>query len=157
MSEGGVGKVAIIGIGSPMMGDDSIGPRLVAELEGSVPGFDLIDMGTGGMQLVHILAEHRAVILIDSADMGLSPGDSRLFSPEEVVSLKETRSYSLHDWDVLRSIEISRELGESPERILILAVQPATLDMGEKLSPEVETGIPRYVEELKHALETLMA
>lgn len=157
MSEGSAGKVAIIGIGNPVMGDDSIGPRLVAELEGSVPGVDLIDMGTGGMQLVHILAEYRAVILIDSADMGLPPGDSRLFSPEDVVSLKETRAYSLHDWDVLRSIEISRELGEAPERILILAVQPATLEMVEKLSPEVETGIPHYVEELRRALETLMA
>ena len=148
-------RLAIIGIGNPMMGDDGIGPRLISELEGSVPGVDLIDMGTGGMQLVHVLAGYGSVIIIDSADMGLSPGESRVFSPEEVVSLKETRAYSLHDWDLMRSIEISRELGEAPERILIVAVQPGSLDMGEDLSPEVERGIPGYIEEISTVMGAL--
>lgn len=155
MSKGLVSRVAVIGIGNPVMGDDGIGPRLVSELEESVSGVDLIDMGTGGMQLVHVLAQYGTVVIIDSADMGLRPGDSKLFSPEEVVSLKETRSYSLHDWDIIRSIEISRELEEVPERILILAVQPASLEMGERLSPEVEQGIPRYVAEVMSAVAAL--
>lgn len=155
--EGTVSEVAVIGIGNAVMGDDGIGPRLVAELEGSVPGVDLIDLGTSGMRLVHVLAVYGAVIIIDSGDMGLSPGEFRLFSPEEVVSLKETRSYSLHDWDVMRSIEISRQLGEAPERILILAVQPGSVDMGEGLSPEVEAGIPRYRAELKEVVATLQS
>ena len=146
---------AIIGIGNPMMADDGIGPRLISELEGSVPGVDLIDMGTGGMQLVHVLAGYGSAIIIDSADMGLSPGESRVFSPEEVVSLKETRAYSLHDWDLMRSIEISRELGEAPGRILILAVQPGSLDMREGLSPEVERGIPAYIEAVRESLGAL--
>ena len=145
-------RIAIIGIGNPMMSDDGIGPRLVAELEGSVPGVDLIDMGTGGMQLVHVLAGYDAVLIIDSADMGLSPGEFRVFSPDHVVSFKETRAYSLHDWDLMRSIEISRQLGEAPARILILAVQPGSLAMREGLSPEVGRGIPRYLEEIRTAL-----
>lgn len=155
MSDRDVSRLAIIGIGNPMMGDDGIGPRLISELQGSDLGVDLIDMGTGGMQLVHVLAGYGSVIIIDSADMNLSPGESRVFSPEEVVSLKETRAYSLHDWDLMRSIDISRELGEAPERILILAVQPGSLDMREGLSPEVEKGIPGYIEELRTALGSL--
>ncbi|TFH35243.1 MAG: hydrogenase maturation protease [Dehalococcoidia bacterium] len=147
--------MAIIGIGNPMMADDGIGPRLISELEGLDPCVDLIDMGTGGMQLVHVLAAYDSVIIVDSADMGLSPGESRVFSPGEVVSLKVTRAYSLHDWDLMRSIEISRELGEAPERILILAVQPGSLDMREGLSPEVERGIPAYIEEIGESLRTL--
>jgi len=147
--------LAIIGIGNPTMGDDGIGPRLISELEGASLGVDLIDMGTGGMQLVHVLAGYGSVIIIDSADMGLSPGESRVFSPEEVVSLKETRAYSLHDWDLMRSIEISTELGEAPERILIVAVQPGSLHMGEGLSPEVEAGIPGYIEEIRKSMGAL--
>jgi hydrogenase maturation protease len=79
----------------------------------------------------------------------------RIFSPEDVVSLKETRAYSLHDWDLLRSIEISRNLGEAPEKILIFAVQPASLEMREGLSPEVEGDVPRYIAALREVLETL--
>ncbi len=150
-----VSKLAIIGIGNPTMGDDGIGPRLISELEGSDLGVDLIDMGTGGMQLVHVLAGYGSVIIIDSADMGLSPGESRVWAPEEVVSLKETRAYSLHDWDLMRSIEISRELGEAPERILIVAVQPGSLHMGEDLSPEVERGIPAYIEKIRESMGAL--
>lgn len=148
-------KVAVIGIGNPMMADDGIGPRLIAELEDSVPGVDLIDMGTGGMQLVHVLAGYDSVIIIDSADMGLSPGESRVFSPYDVVSFKETRAYSLHDWDLLRSIEISRQLGEAPAKILILAIQPGCFEMREGLSLEVETGIPRYIEEVRRCVAAI--
>ena len=155
MTDGIAARTAIIGIGNPMMADDGIGPRLVAELEGFVPGVALIDMGTGGMQLVHVLAGYESVLIIDSADMDLTPGQFRIFSPEDVVSLKETRAYSLHDWDLLRSIEISRNLGEAPTRILIFAVQPRSLDMRDGLSHELESRIPSYVEEVWKALGLL--
>ena len=155
MSEANVPGLAVIGIGNPMMGDDGIGPRLISELKASELAVDLIDMGTGGMQLVHLLAEYHSVVIIDSADMGLSPGESMVFPPEEVVSLRETRAYSLHDWDFLRSIKISRELGEGPERILIIAIQPGSLDMRYGLSPEVERRIPGYIEAAMRAIDAL--
>ena len=157
MTDGSACRTAIIGVGNPMMGDDGIGPRLIAELEGSVPGIDLIDLGTGGMQLVHVLARYDSVILIDAADMGLMPGECRFFSPDEVVSLKETRAYSLHDWDLMRSIEISRQLGECPKSILILAVQPASVRMCDTLSPELEHAIYSYVARLRKSMAALMA
>jgi len=155
MTEVIAGKTAIIGIGNPMMADDGIGPRLVAELEGSCPGIDLIDLGTGGMQLVHVLARYDSVVIIDSADMGLERGECCVFSPEEVVSLKKTRTYSLHDWDLMRSIEISRNLGEAPDRILICAVQPASVEMREELSAELQKGMAMYTATVRRALEAL--
>ena len=155
MRDGNISRTAIIGIGNPVMADDGIGPRLISELEGSHLGVDLIDMGTGGMQLVHVLAGYESVLIIDSADMGLSPGVLRVWAPEEVVSLKETRAYSLHDWDLLRSIEISRNLGEAPDTILIFAVQPHSLAMRDGLSPELERLIPAYVEELRKTVGLL--
>lgn len=148
-------RTAVIGVGNPMMGDDGIGPRLLAELEGSVSGVDLVDIGTGGMQLVHMLARYDAVVLIDAADMGLPPGQCRVFSPGDVVSLKQTRAYSLHDWDLMRSIDISRSLGEAPESVRIFAVQPASVEMREGLSPELEREVPRCVAELRRSIAAL--
>ncbi|MDG6225790.1 MAG: hydrogenase maturation protease [Candidatus Thermoplasmatota archaeon] len=149
-------RIAVIGIGNPLMGDDGIGPRLIEELKLLGTGVELIDIGTGGMQLVHVLAGYDAVLLIDAADMGVDPGEFRVLSPENAVSVKECRSYSLHDWDIMRSIEISNEIGEAPQRILILAIQPGSLRMGEGISPEVESGIPRYIGEINAALDRLM-
>jgi len=148
-------SIAVIGIGNPMMGDDGVGPRVIAELQCARLGADLIDLGTGGMTLVHVLARYRAVVIVDAVDMGLSPGKARVFAAAEAVSIKEMRAYSLHDWDLMRSIEISRELGEAPETVLIVAVQPGVVEMGEVLSREVESGIPRYVEEVTKAVEVV--
>ena len=155
MTDSNGSRAAIIGIGNPVMADDGIGPRLISELEGSDLGADLIDMGSGGMQLVHLLARYDSVLLVDSADMGLAPGEHRVFTPGEVVSLKETRAYSLHDWDLMRSIEISMQLGETPQRILIFAVQPDSLEMREGLSPELERLVPSYIEKVRKLGETL--
>jgi len=155
MTYGSGSGAAVIGIGNPMMGDDGIGPRLIAELEGTVPGFDLVDIGTGGVQLVHILARYDAVILIDAADMGLPPGECRTFSPDDIVSLKQTRAYSPHDWDLLRSVQLSRSLGEAPGRILVFAVQPSSVEMREGVSPELEREVPRYVVELRRSIAAL--
>jgi hydrogenase maturation protease len=152
MTSGIGNRMAIIGVGNPMMADDGIGPRLISELEGSVSGVDLIDIGTGGMQLVHVLARYDSVVIIDAAEMGLAPREYRIFSPGDVVSFKETRSYSLHDWDLMRSIEISRQLGEAPEKILIFAVQPGALEMREGLSAEVQGGLADYVRAIRLAM-----
>ena len=141
--------MAMIGIGNTLMGDDGIGPRLIEELHKKrIVGADLIDLGTGGIQLVHELARYNSVIIIDAADMGLDPGEYRIFSPEDAISVKFGRGYSLHDWDLMRSIEISKELGEAPERITIFAIQPRSIKMGGGISPELKMRSDEYIDRL---------
>ncbi len=146
-------RTAVIGIGNPLMGDDGIGPRLIVELRSrGASGADLIDLGTGGIRLVHELSRYDRVILIDAADMGLDPGEHRIFSPEDAVSVKFNRGYSLHDWDLMRSIEISRELGEAPPSITIFAIQPRSIGQGEGLSLEIDERIDLYLVDLSRLI-----
>jgi hydrogenase maturation protease len=80
--------------------------------------------------------------------MGLPPGESRTFAPEEAVSVKFNRGYSLHEWDVMRSIEMSRELGEAPGSILIFAVQPGSVREGAGISSYLEGRMDEYMARL---------
>jgi hydrogenase maturation protease len=131
------------------MGDDGIGPRLIAELRNrGTSGADLIDLGTGGIQLVHVLARYESVVLIDAADIGLDPGDFKTFGPDEAVSMKTVQGYSLHEWDLMRSIEISMALGEAPKSIVIFAIQPRSTSMGEGISPELEMEMEGFLDSL---------
>jgi hydrogenase maturation protease len=148
-------RTAVIGIGNPLMGDDGIGPLLIEGLRSSgVSGADLIDLGTGGIRLVHEMARYDRVIIVDAADMGLDPGEHRIFSPEDAISVKFNRGYSLHDWDVMRSIEISKELGETPPSITIFAIQPGSVGSGDGLSSALEKRIGGYLEDISDLLRS---
>ncbi len=51
--------------------------------------------------------------------MGLSPGLIHRFTPEQVSSKKLRMRYSLHEGDLLNTIDLSRRLGECPDDITI--------------------------------------
>ena len=126
------------------MGDDGAGVA-VLELLDIPDDVKVIELGTGGINLVHEIANFDSVIIIDAADFGGQPGDIRVFSPDDVRSLK-TVGYSLHDWDLFTSIEISKRIGECPEYIRIVAIQPECLDPIEGLSDVVKNKLPELAD-----------
>jgi len=129
-------KTAVIGIGNTLMGDDGAGVRVLELL--SVPkGVRIVELATGGMTLLHELEGLDRAIIADAADFGGKPGEVRVFKPDEVKSIK-TVGYSLHDLDILKVLELAKGMGTLPKEVFIVAVQPARLEMGEGLSPEVE-------------------
>ncbi|MGC1121475.1 MAG: hydrogenase maturation protease [Candidatus Methanofastidiosia archaeon] len=146
--------LAVIAIGNDLMGDDGAGPAVFAALQTeTLPvGIDFIDGGTGGMALLHVIKAYKAVIFIDCVDFGGVPGEVRVFAPEEVTSSKTSR-YSLHELDLLEVIHLSRKIGEVPETITIVAIQPERIGPGLPLSRAVSVAIPWAV---KEALSQIM-
>ncbi|MBM9520354.1 hydrogenase maturation protease [Desulforhopalus vacuolatus] len=140
-------KIGVIGVGNPQMGDDGIGPVLIHRLN-AFPLFSdtvcFIDGGTGGMTLVHELAKLYTAIIVDAGDFGGKPGEFRIFSPEELVSVKQFSGFSVHEWDLIKTIEISKVMEELPEHLHIMAIQPETIAWQSKLSKILESQIPVY-------------
>lgn len=137
-------KAAIIGVGNPLMGDDGAGILVLKMLIGkALPrGIEIIDAGTGGMTLLHLLTKYDPVVIVDAVDMGLKPGELRTFSPSDVVSLKKERKVSLHETDVFEMIMLARQLGQCPAKITICAIQPRTIRTTSGLSREVRENMP---------------
>lgn len=147
-------KLAVIGIGNPLMGDDAAGILALEKLlKTDLPrGTKIIDAGTGGMSLLHILSKYDAVVIADAVDMGLRVGQVRVFSPNEVVPGKTRERFSIHEGDFLEVVKVAQQLDECPEKIRICAIQPKLIKPSSGLTREVQEALPRLAQRVTSEL-----
>lgn len=152
-------KAAILGIGNPLMCDDGAGIEVLDSLRKmTLPaGVEILDCGTGGMTLLHALADYRAVAVVDAVDFGGKPGEVKSFSPDDAVSIKDLRRLSLHEGDAFETIALARRLGQCPEKIVICAVQPKRIEPRHGMTRDVRSSLPELASQVRLALERLLA
>ena len=138
----------VLGLGNPLMSDEGIGVFLVNRFirqQDKYPHLDFIDAGTGGMNILHLIANYSKAVFIDCALMGTTPGTIKKFSPAEVQSIKKLRHYSLHEVDILRIIDLAKALDLCPEKIVFFGIEPAAIQPGETLSKILTANIDFYL------------
>ena len=139
---------AIIGIGNTLMGDDGAGVLVLEMLKGRIPDdIELIELATGGMSLLHVLARLDKVVIVDGAEFGGSPGEIRSFRPDDVKSVKVV-GFSLHDWDLFTTLEMAAKVGECPSEIVIVAIQTEDMSFKEGLSGPVEAAMADFADRI---------
>jgi len=152
---------AVIGVGNPFRGDDGIGVFLIHELMHNnnflKESVELIDGGTGGMNLFHLISSYETVFLIDAVDFHASAGEYILFSFEEIGSSNKVSStVSTHGEDVFSILKNVKKYNDSPPRMFIFGIQPKRIDLSEDFSQEIQKNIPVYLREItKHVGEKL--
>ncbi len=141
--------ILVAGLGNLLMGDEGVGIhvllRFMAEPMDRFPDVEFADLGTSMMSAVHAMADRRKAVFIDCALMGEEPGALRRFTPEDVRSVKALPRFSLHEGDLLQAVELSRAMGECPDEVVILGIEPARVRPSEDLSPTLEGRVPEYV------------
>lgn len=148
-------RVAVIGIGNPLMGDDGAGVAVLDLLAKKVPkGVELLDLGTGGMNLLHKLEGLDLAIIVDAVDFGGKPGQIKIFEPDDVDTSKEL-GVSLHDADILKIIQLAKEMGKCPEKIFIAAIQPASVSPAMELSSGIKKKLPMLADEILKLLKKI--
>jgi hydrogenase maturation protease len=148
--------ILIICLGNPLMRDEGIGIRLASELTVHLtdnPHVEVMDLGTGGLSVMHAIAGREKIVFVDCAIMGQAPGLIRRFTPEQVSSKKLRMRYSLHEGDLLNTIELSRRLGQCPDDIVIFGIEPKKIADGQGLTSELENNIPQYVQTILKELD----
>ena len=153
-------SIVVVGIGNISKTDEGIGVRILRELckfTGEFPSIDFVDLGSGGMGLLHTIARRTKAVIIDCAFMGKPPGTLSRFTPEQVATQKLTAGLSLHEGDVLSIIALSRKLGEAPGEIVIFGIEPYSIDPGENLSISLEKNLGRYVSQIKEELRKTLS
>jgi hydrogenase maturation protease len=143
-------KNFLLGLGNPSMGDDAVGLLLVERFFDAAPGgFEAVDMAHDGMRLLfYCLPETGRIIVVDCVEMGLEPGAFCIFRPEDVESTKQLAGISTHEGDVLKVIELGRQLGYPIPEILVFGVQPLSTKFGLELSQPLAARFEEYVAEL---------
>ena len=154
-------SIIVIGLGNPLMGDEGIGVAIIEKMaqlasEGKLPGEDIEyhDGGTGGMNLLHKIAGRKKAVIIDCALMGELPGTIRRFTPEQVQTVKKLAHLSLHEVDILKVIELSRQLGECPDEVVFFGIEPQAIEEKMHLSKVLQERIDSYIREIARELAT---
>lgn len=138
----------IICLGNPLMRDEGIGIRLASELSAHLaenPDIEVLDLGTGGLSVIHAITGREKIVIVDCAIMGQPPGTMLRFTPEQVRSNKVRMRYSLHEGDLLNTLELSRRLGECPDEVVIFGIEPKEISHCEGLTSELQNNIGQYV------------
>jgi hydrogenase maturation protease len=137
----------LVGVGNYMAGDDAVGPRVVEHVvaNGLDRDFVAVDLSTDALSLVAYLnADTEAVVVVDAAHVGASPGDFRFFSPHEVETQKELTGLTTHEGDVLKVLELAREAGYSMPPFAIMGIEPCEMGNGMTLSECLAERVPAY-------------
>jgi hydrogenase maturation protease len=145
----------VLGLGNPLMGDEGIGVKVIEMLQsasGDFPAADFVDAGTGGMSLLHLIAGRKKAIIIDCAVMGEKPGTLRRFTPDEIRTVKKLAHLSLHEVDILKVIELARQLEECPDQITFFGIEPESIEQRMSLSSTLTQRLCEYAEAIKREL-----
>jgi hydrogenase 3 maturation protease len=126
------GKLVLVGIGNSLKADDGLGLALVQRLKNKTQAVCIDAGNTPENYLGQILKENPdAVMLVDAAQLGLPPGQYRVLQPTEIVNC------GLTTHDVSGRLFIEFLQNETKASIMMLAIQPQTVAMGEKISESV--------------------
>ncbi len=146
----GVGTVVAAGIGCVDRSDDYVGLKIVEALQGKVRG-DVCLLECETVPESYILdiekLEPTHVLLIDAANIGLEPGESRLVNAEDLVSFSPLSSHALP----LRVFCEYLKKTINP-KIALLLIQPESLELGEGLTPQVEAAAAKLTAVLTRLL-----
>jgi hydrogenase maturation protease len=141
----GPGAVLVIGVGNLLMGDEGVGIHALRALENDapMPGVDLLDGGTGGINLLEPLCRARAVVLIDATRDGQPAGTVALLRPAGVADLP--RGLSAHDFGVRDLFAAAALLGQFPDTHVLTVSVETVHPMCLVLSDPVAAAVPEVV------------
>jgi hydrogenase maturation protease len=155
MSEAGHGETLVIGLGNPIMADDGLG---IAALERLREGWTLpesvrlVDGGTWGMNLLPLIEEAAELLLLDAIDSGKPVGELVVLEREEVPRYFGLK-LSPHQIDLREVLALAELRGGLPERLVVMGLQPARVEMFPGLSPGVESGMDQLLAAVAAQLE----
>jgi hydrogenase 3 maturation protease len=150
-------RVAVLGVGNRLRGDDAIGPRVIDELREKTAAV-LFDCGTAPENFIGPVVEARPerILFIDACAFGAGPGEFRFFDREQIdelaAGLVSTHTLPLSMTVALLGQELratesvlGSAAGPNRPEMALLGVQPRRLEFGEELSAELTAALPLLV------------
>jgi hydrogenase maturation protease len=140
-------KTLVLGLGNPILGDDSVGLRVAQQLDATLseqPEIDIDIEYWGGLRLMERMVGYERAIIVDAICSGAPAGTIHILSPGDMPT---QRSASAHDVNLPTALEVGRQAGAAlprEENITLVAIEAVeVLTFGESLTAEVEAAIPR--------------
>lgn len=142
-------KTLVLGMGNPILSDDSAGLRVVREVERRLePGVATVaETNVAGLGLLDELNGYDRAVIVDAMQKGEGPAGRILrLDPNRLEAARHVSSP--HDVDFATALEIGRRLGMSmPGTITIFGIEIGdATTFSEECTPLVEQAIPLCAE-----------
>ncbi len=144
-------SVVLVGLGNLDRADDGCGIILAENVKARFPERAFSEKERAVESIVLDLLEKEevnAILFLDAADFGGSPGDIRLFGPEDAESFQP--AFSSHKVPMTLLMQIITQQGKYP---FLLAIQPETLEFLGRISPVISRRIVSLSELLQRWFE----
>lgn len=142
-------RVAVVGVGNPMMGDDAVGKRVVDALhELALPDdVDVTHAGTTAFLALEALSGAERGVVVDAvADGEADPGTLHRYRLVDGTFEGDAPDVFMHDFSFTEAVRSGAEAYDLPADVLVLGVEPADTTVGLELSDRVAERLPAVVE-----------
>jgi hydrogenase maturation protease len=132
----------VLGLGNLLFSDDGLGVHAIDCLRqdqrvGS--GVTLLDGGTQGLNLIPHIWGFPRLLVIDAVDVGEASGTVVRFEGSALDGLPgKPTVHQLGFADLMVAMKL---LGDSPEEVVVLGVQPMSTDWGAELTAPVQNAL----------------
>jgi hydrogenase maturation protease len=142
LSAGARPGTAVLGIGNPIMGDDGIGIALLGELmaAGLERPVEFVDGGTIGMSLLPLVEDAGSLLILDAIAGDGPPGTVIRLTGDQLPRLVRAK-LSPHQVGLLDVLAAARLRGTEPDRVAVVGLIPADVDLRFGLTPVVAASI----------------
>ena len=151
-------KTLVIGLGNPLVSDDSVGLRVadcLRPLLADQPDVEVVEDYWGGLRLMEQMIGYDRAIVIDAICTGAGPGKIHHLSLNSIATQK---SASAHDVNLPTALAFGRRAGvdlPTDENVQLVGVEAEdVLTFGDQCTPAVAAAIPHAVQEVIRLLKT---
>ena len=115
---------------------------------------DFIDGGTFTQDIFYLFEGYEQVLVLDIVRAGHPPGTLYSLDEDDLVK-NEKQVLSLHDVDLLDSLDMAQMRGHRP-KLKIVGIEPDKIDWGTEMSPALVKAFPSFINVAKKHIKKLL-
>jgi hydrogenase maturation protease len=143
-------KILVLGMGNPILSDDGVGVHVATELEKRLQSNKNVEVKStslAGLNLLDLIVDYEAVIIIDALKVGGEVGDIHRLSLKDLPQL--LHGASTHDISLAEAVDLGNRLYGSrmPKEIVIFGIEVTeTETFSSELTLEAKKSVPKAVD-----------
>ncbi|MBC8322380.1 MAG: HyaD/HybD family hydrogenase maturation endopeptidase [Candidatus Marinimicrobia bacterium] len=148
--------ILVMGLGNILLQDEGVGVHIVRKLEKKFhfnPLIEIVDGGTIGIELLSNIEGKKKVLFVDAVNFGKKPGHIQKLIGEEIMTVMLTK-LSEHQTGLTEILSTAKLMDIKNEELILLGVQPSSIDMGLDLSNDLETACEKVIDVILDILDS---
>lgn len=151
-------KLLVLGVGNILLTDDGLGVHAALELmkESFPENVTVMEAGTFTSDIFYLFEHYTHILVLDILHAKKEPGTMYRLTEKDLTHNPAQRM-SIHDIDLIDSINMVEQLYKHRPQLFILGMEPQIYtEWGMELSPIIKEKLPLFIEEARKEIARLL-